>query len=78
MAARMVLAITCLALLASCGPDLAEVHALAVPCDGWTSDTPRTERDFALAASAEKFGRECANAKLSAIGELTSPRIMGK
>lgn len=56
---KTILAITCLALLASCGPkpDL-------TPCSGWGGARPATERDFALAASAEKRGRECANKKL--------------
>lgn len=60
------LAIMALMLLASCGPrpDL-------TPCDGWTGATPRTMQDFAMAASAEKYGRLCANAKLVAAGGLT-------
>lgn len=78
MAVKTILAITCLMLVASCGPDLREINALAVPCDGWLGGSPRTEREFALAASAEKFGLECANSKLSAIGVLTAARISAR
>lgn len=64
-----VLAITCLALLASCGPELRGLDL--TPCDGWTGGRPATEQQFALAASAEKHGRLCANSKLLAARQLT-------
>lgn len=59
MVAKTVSAITCVALLASCGhkPDM-------TPCGGWAGGAVLTERDFALAASAEMRGRVCAEKKL--------------
>lgn len=69
MVGKTLLAITCLALLVSCGPkpDL-------TPCAGWTGGRVATERDFALAASAEKRGRECANAKLEVAAKFYARR----
>ena len=54
------LAIMAVMLLASCGPKIDYS-----PCPGWEGMTPKTMQEFALAASAEKYGRECANAKLA-------------
>jgi len=64
------LAIMAVMLLASCGPrvDLS-------PCPGWEGKTPETMQDFALAASAEKYGRLCANSKLEVAAGLTRLRI---
>lgn len=58
MVVKTALVITCVALLASCGPkpDLTE-------CNGWVGPV-LTEQDFARAAAAEKRGRELCNAKL--------------
>lgn len=68
MAGKTILAITCLALLVGCGPkpDL-------TPCNGWTGGTPRTEQEFALAASAEKRGLACANIKLQVARKFYQP-----
>lgn len=65
-----ILAITCLTLLASCGPKLLDGVDIE-PCDGWTGARPTTEQQFARAALAEAHGRKCANSKLIAVGELT-------
>lgn len=54
------LAIMAVMLLASCGRQIDYT-----PCPGWEGDTPETMQEFALAASAELYGRECANAKLA-------------
>lgn len=59
--------IICAMLLAGCGnepPPLALLDLM--PCAGWTGSRPRTESQFARAASAERAGRLCANAKLDA------------
>lgn len=57
----MILALTCAALVSGCGerPDL-------TGCVGWTGGPPKSEQEFALAASAEKRGRELCNVKLEA------------
>lgn len=61
MAGKMALAITCAALLASCGP-----NPDLTPCAGWEGARPQTEQEFALAASAEMRGRVCNEIKLDA------------
>ena len=65
------LAITCLALLAACGPEPAALDALDLtPCDGWIGQTPTTDGQFARAALAEQTGRICANTKLAAVAAI--------
>lgn len=64
------LAITCLVLLAACGPEPVALDLLDLtPCEGWTGPRPATESQFARAALAEKTGRICANTKLAAVAE---------
>lgn len=53
------LLITGVMLLASCG---AAIDLTQEP--GWTGPVPATMQEFALAAAAEKHGRERANKKL--------------
>jgi len=60
------LAIMAVMLLVSCGP-----VTDFTPCPGWEGKTPETMQGFALAASAEKYGRLCANEKLSVAAGLT-------
>jgi len=60
------LVIMAVTLLVSCGP-----VTDFTPCPGWEGKTPETMQDFALAASAELYGRKCANEKLSVAAGLT-------
>ena len=68
--------IICAMALASCGPGKTAVVRTYVPADlleteaGWEGPAPQSEREFIRAAEAEKAGRERANAKLEAIGDI--------
>lgn len=46
---------------------------LLVPCGGYTGPSPRTEGQLSDALVAEARGRQCANGRLAAIGEILSP-----
>lgn len=71
--------ITCLMLLAACGPDARPILApppisadLLIQQPGWTGPTPRLDGQFALAAAAEKHGREMCNGQLGTIRDTLS------
>ena len=60
------------AALAGCGRDIAPMVPadMLAPCPGWQGRTPATEGELLRAGAAEKAGRECANLKLSGVGEI--------
>lgn len=63
--------IFCALLLGGCGTEPPPLAMLDLtPCPGWTAAAPTSERQFARAASAERAGRLCANAKLAAVQAL--------
>jgi hypothetical protein len=71
------LAITSIALLASCtnkpvavpvGPSIPP--SLLTPAPGWQGSRPKTEQEFALALEAEIAGRKGANRKIATIAKI--------